>query len=86
LQRKILGAVLAGAAIIAIYRIISVMLEQARESSASIQSGDIAPTITSIMDALASQPVNSSELLSALAWAVLVMAWLISITDAYLRN
>jgi len=38
LQRKILGAVLAGAAIIPIYRIISVMLEQARESSASIQS------------------------------------------------
>ncbi|MCH1487388.1 MAG: hypothetical protein L7S59_00280 [Pseudomonadales bacterium] len=86
MQRKILEAALAGAAIIAIYRIISVMLEQARESSASIQRGDIAPTITSIMEALATQPVNSSELLSALAWAVLVMAWLISITDAYLRN
>ncbi|MDA8789393.1 hypothetical protein N9N07_00545 [Pseudomonadales bacterium] len=86
LQRRILGAVLAGAAIAAIYRIISVLLEQAREISVSIQRGDIAPSITSIIEALATQPVNGSEFLSTLAWAVLVIAWLISIADAYLRS
>jgi hypothetical protein len=86
LQRRMLGIVLAGTAATAIYGIMSVVLEQAREISASIQRGDIAPSITSIMEALATQPVNSSEILSTLAWAVLVIAWLISIADAYLRS
>ncbi len=61
LLRKILGAVLAGAATIVIYRIILVMLEKAKEISASIERDESAPTIISIMEAVAMQLINAQS-------------------------
>lgn len=83
LKRRISAAVLACAAFAAFYLIIANMLQRAREIADKIVSGEIGLDVTAITELLSRQAANSDSQLLDVAWAGLIICWLIAIVDSY---
>jgi len=83
LKRYITGAVLAGAAFIALYFMITTALERAQQIVDKIQRGEIQPDIAVITELIAKQPIGTEARLTTIATAVLIIAWLVGVVDAY---
>lgn len=83
LKRYLPGLLLAGIALAALVVVISATLDTALQLSDAILRGDIAPDVTAITESLASQPAGADALRLNGAYAVLAVAWLIGIVDAY---
>lgn len=82
LKKRVIGSVLVCASLVALYLIIANMLNRAQEIADKILSGDVAPDVAAITELLSRQPADESQLLDV-AWAVLVISWLIAIADSY---
>ena len=83
LKQRIQGFLLAGTALAALYVIVSRAADQAMQLSDKILRGEVAPDVTSITEALASQPADGGSSLMTIAYAALVITWLIGIVDSY---
>jgi len=77
------GAVLAGAALLALYVLVSKAVERALVISDRIQRGEIAPDIAAISEYVSRQSAGNEAQSINLATAVLIIAWLIGIIQAY---
>jgi len=83
LKQRIQGTLLAGAALASLYLVISRTVEVALELSDEILRGDIQPNVAAVTDSLARQTAGADTLLLNIAYAVLVIAWVIGIVDSY---
>lgn len=83
LKKRISGAILAAASLAALYLIISNMLERAQQIVDKILSGEVNPDEAAIAELLSRQPAGSESQLLDIAWAVLIISWLIGIVDSY---
>jgi len=83
LKRYIAGALLAATASISLYFIVSTAVERALQIADKIQSGEIQPDIAVITELVAKQAPGTEAQSVTIATAVLIIAWLIGIVDAY---
>lgn len=83
LKRYIPGGLLAGTAFIALYFLISEMVERALQIVDKIQNGEIQPDVAVITELVSKQPMGNEAQLMSIATAVLIIAWLIGIVDSY---
>jgi hypothetical protein len=83
LKRYISGAVIACAALVALYLIIADMLERAREIADKILSGEVGLDIATITEQVSQQSASNDSQLLDIAWAVLIISWLTGIADSY---
>ena len=83
LKKHISGAILACASLVSLYLIIANMLERAQEIADQILQGQIAPDVATITELLSSQAPGKEAQLLDIAWAVLIMSWIIGIFDSY---
>jgi len=82
LKKHISGAILACASLASLYLIIANMLERAQEIADQILQGEIAPDMAAITELLSRQPPGNETQLD-IAWAVLIISWIIGIFDSY---
>ena len=82
LKKYIPGTVLACASLAALYLIIADMLKRAMEVSDKILSGEVSPDVATISQLISSQSGSETQQLD-IAWAVLIVSWLIGIVDSY---
>ena len=83
LKRHISGAVIAGAALMALYALISNTVVRALEIVDKLQLGEIQPDMAVITALLSKQPAGTEALLIDFATIVLLLSWVIGIVDAY---
>jgi hypothetical protein len=83
LKKRISGAIIAVASLAAFYLIVSNMLERVRQFADKILSGEVNLDEAAIAELLSRQPVGSESQLLDIAWAVLIISWLIGIVDSY---
>ena len=83
LKRYISGAVIAGAAVVALYVLISNAVHRALEIVDKLQRGEIQPDMAVITELVSKQPLGTEALLIDIATALLILAWIIGIVDAY---
>lgn len=83
LKRYISGAVIAGAALLALYALISNAVHRALEIVDKLQRGEIQPDMAVITEMLSKQPAGTEAILINFATAVLILSWIIGIVDAY---
>jgi hypothetical protein len=77
------GAVLAGAALAALYVYVSGAVAQALQITEMIERGELQPDVAVITELVSRQPVGADARLINIAWAVLIITWLIGIVDSY---
>lgn len=82
LKKYIPGAVLACASFAALYLIIADMLKRASEIADKILSGEVSLDEAAISQLISGQTGVESQQLDV-AWAVLIVSWLIGIVDSY---
>jgi len=83
LKKYITGTVLVCASFAALYLIVADILERALAIVEKIERGEISPDVATIAELLSRQPMgNESSLLDA-ALPVLVICWVVGITDSY---
>ena len=83
LKRYLAGAVLAGAALMALYIYVSGAVEQALKITAMIERGELQPDAAVITEFVSQQPVGADARLINIATAVLIITWLIGLVDSY---
>ena len=83
LKRYLAGAVLAGAALMALYIYVSGAVEQALKITAMIERGELQSDAAVITEFVSQQPVGADARLINIATAVLIITWLIGIVDSY---
>jgi len=83
LKRYFFGAVITCAALGALYLIIADMLERAREIADKILSGEAGLDLATITELVSQQSASNDSQLLDIAWAVLIISWLIGIADSY---
>jgi uncharacterized membrane protein len=83
LKRYISGAVIAGATVVALYVLISNAVHRALEIVDKLQRGEIQPDMAVISELVSKQPLGTEALLIDIATALLILAWIIGIVDAY---
>ena len=83
LKRYLFGAVLAGAALAALYVFVSGAVEQALLITAMIERGEVQPDVTAIAELVSQQPMGADAQIINIATAVLIITWLIGIVDSY---
>jgi len=83
LKKRISGAILAAASLAALYLIISNILERAQQIADKILSGEVNLDEAAIAELLSRQPSGGESPLLDVAWAVLIISWLIGIVDSY---
>ena len=83
LKRYISGAVIAGAAVVALYVLISNAIVRALEIVDKLQRGEIQPDMAVITELVSKQPAGTEALLINIATAVLILSWIIGMVDAY---
>ena len=83
LKKRISGTILACAAIGSLYVVISKSVERALQITEKIQRGEIELDVAAITELLSKQPTGNEAQLLNVAWAVLVITWLIGIVDSY---
>jgi len=83
LKRTLSGAVLAGAAFVALYVLVSSAVDRALEIVDKIQRGEIQPDIAVITELVSKQSTGTEAQIINIATAVLIIAWLIGVVDSY---
>ena len=83
LKRYISGAVIAGAALMALYVLISNAVHRALEIVDKLQRGEIQPDMAVITELVSKQPAGTEALLINIATVVLILSWIIGMVDAY---
>jgi len=83
LKRYLSAAVLAGAAFVALYVLVSSAVDRALEIVDKIQRGEIQPDIAVITELVSKQPTGTEAQIINIATAVLIIAWLIGVVDSY---
>jgi hypothetical protein len=83
LKRYISGAVFAGVASMALYVLISNAIHRALNIVDKLQHGEIQPDMAVISELVSKQPAGMDALLIDIATALLILAWIIGIVDAY---
>jgi len=83
LKKYMTGIVLAGASFVAIYYLVSNVLERAFELSKKIQNGDVPLNITEITKLVSQQSTGTDIQLLNIATVALIIIWLIGIIDSY---
>ena len=83
LKRYLSAAVLAGAAFVALYVLVSSAVDRALEIVDKIQRGEIQPDIAVITELVSKQPTGADAQIINIAMAVLIIAWLIGVVDSY---
>ncbi len=83
LKRYLAGAVLAIAALTALYVYVSGAVEHILQITEMIERGELQPDVEVITELVSRQPVGADARLINIAWAVLIIAWLIGIVDSY---
>ena len=83
LKRYLFGAVLAGAALAALYVFVSGAVGQALQITAMIERGELHPDVAAIADLVSQQPMGADAQIINIATAVLIITWLIGIVDSY---
>jgi hypothetical protein len=75
--------VLAIAALTALYVYVSGAVDQVLQITEMIERGELQPDVEVITELVSRQPVGADARLINIAWAVLIIAWLIGIVDSY---
>ena len=86
LKNRITGVVLASASLVAFYLIISKMVERAQDVFAKVESGEIGLDLAAISESVSGQSAANESQLLDMAWAILIICWLIGIVDSYRRG
>jgi len=77
------GIVLAGTAVVSLYIIVSRAVERAQEIADRILRGEVQLDFAVIAELVSRQPAGTDTRLLNLAWAVLIISWLVGIADSY---
>ena len=83
LKKHIFGASLGCVSLAALYVIIANMLQRAQQIAEKIVQGEVELDVVEITEMLSRQPVGNDSQLLDVAWAVLVISWLIAIASSY---
>ncbi len=83
LKKYIAGTLLAGAAFVSLYLVISRMVERALQIADKIERGEVQLDVAAITELISRQPTGTDALLLRIAWIVLIVSWLIGIVDSY---
>jgi hypothetical protein len=83
LKKYITGILLAGTALLALYFIISKVLERAQQIADKILLGEVPLDISVITELVTSQSMTAGDEHLNYAWAALFIAWLVGIADTY---
>ena len=83
LKRFGVGVMLAGAAFLSLYVLVSKTVERALAISERIQRGEIPPDFTAISDYVSAQSAGGETLSINLATLVLVVVWLVGIVHCH---
>ncbi len=83
LKKHLIGTLLAGATFGSLYFVLSRMVERALQIGEKIQSGEVQIDVVVITELISKQPAGTDAQLLNVAWAVLIIAWLIGIIDSY---
>jgi hypothetical protein len=90
LKKHIRGVLLAGVTCVCIGVLLSIALEKAQEISFKIQSGEIPPDLSRIMDEVSKLSASGTTQQADMATYILAICWLVGTVDAYrvgwLRN
>ncbi|NND00047.1 MAG: hypothetical protein HKN85_07685 [Gammaproteobacteria bacterium] len=81
LKRYVSAAVIGGAALVALYLLASVAIDQAQKIADKILTGEIPAEISEITAAVLSQPGGSQTELTNMATGILIASWLLAIVD-----
>ena len=83
LKRYILGAVLSGCAISALYVLISNTVQIAQQITEKIQNGEVGLDVTAITAMIEKQPPGTEAQQINIATIVLLVSWLVGVVDSY---
>jgi hypothetical protein len=83
LKKHVVGSLLAVAALASLYLVISRMVERALLIVEKIQRGEVQLDVAAIAELISKQPTGTDAQLLNIAWAVLIISWLIGIVDSY---
>lgn len=83
LKKYITGILLTGTAVLALYFIISKMVERAQQIADKILLGEVPLDISVITELVTRQSIATGDEYLNYAWAALVIAWLLGIADTY---
>ena len=83
LKRFRSGAVLAGAALLSLYVLVSKTVERAVIISERIQHGEIPPDFAAISDYVSAQSTGGDSVSVNLATLVLIIVWLVGIVQSH---
>ncbi len=83
LKKHITGTVLAGAAFVSLFFVISKTIERALQITEKIQRGEVQLDVAAITELVLKQPTGTEAQLLSIASAILIISWLIGIVDSY---
>jgi hypothetical protein len=83
LKKYIPGFALAGAALSALYYLISKATEEALKIVEQIQDGSVPLDTTTITELVSMQPAGAESQLPDIATAIIIVCWVIGIIDSY---
>ncbi len=83
LKKHTTAAVLAGCAFVALYWLVSAVVDRALQISDKIQSGEVQLDTAAIAELVSKQSAGAEAQSLDMAAAVIVIVWLIAIIDAY---
>jgi len=83
LKKHLFGTLLISSALIALYYLVTMMVEKAQHIVELILSGEVRPDIASVTELVTKSPTGSEGQLLNIATAVLIIAWLVGIFDSY---
>ena len=83
LKRFKIGVVLAGAAFVSLYVLVSKTVERALAISERIQRGEIPPDFTAISDYVSAQSAGGETLSINLATYVFIIVWLVGVIHSH---
>lgn len=83
LNKVLHGTLIAGAAITALYFLLTKTVEHALQITDKIQSGEVALDVTTISELVSDSSTGADALLLNIALSVFIICWLIGVIDSY---
>ena len=83
LKKYIPGGILATAACVALYILVSKAVERAVQITDKIQRGEVELDVAAISELVSNHPAGSEDQILSIATAALLISWLIGIVDSY---
>jgi hypothetical protein len=83
LKRTLSGVVLAGVAVVALYVLVSSVVERALELVNKIQRGEVSPDIAAMTELVIKQPMGAEAQAINIATLTLMVVWLVAVVDSY---